>query len=60
METDGYTLTCTYNWTKSNLPRLDHVCVLDNRLWGCRYGMQAGSTAAVNEIYCSALGDFKK
>ena len=59
-ETDGYTLTCTYNWTKSNLPRLDHVCVLDNRLWGCRYGMQAGSTAAVNEIYCSALGDFKK
>lgn len=60
METDGYVLTCTYNWTKSNLPRLDHVCVLDNRLWGCRYGMQAGSTAAVNEIYCSALGDFKK
>lgn len=60
METDGYVLTCTYNWTKSNLPRLDHVCVLDNRLWGCRYGSQAGSTAAVNEIYCSALGDFKK
>ena len=59
-ETDGYVLICTYNWTKSNLPRLDHVCVLDNRLWGCRYGMQAGSTAAVNEIYCSALGDFKK
>ncbi len=59
-ETDGYALTCTYNWTKSNLPRLDHVCVLDNRLWGCRYGAQAGSTSAVNEIYCSALGDFKK
>ena len=52
-------LACAYNWTKSNLPRLDHVCVLDNRLWGCRYGMQAGSTAAVNEIYCSKLGDFK-
>lgn len=56
---DNY-LRCTYNWTKSNLPRLDHVCALDNRLWGCRYGAQAGSTAAVNEIYCSALGDFKK
>lgn len=55
----AYILVCTYNWTKSNLPRLDHVCVLDNRLWGCRYGMQAGSTAAVNEIYCSKLGDFK-
>lgn len=58
--TSSSTLVCTYNWAKSNLPRLDHVCVLDNRLWGCRYGMQAGSTAAVNEIYCSKLGDFKK
>lgn len=58
--TSSSALVCAYNWTKSNLPRLDHVCVLDNRLWGCRYGMQAGSTAAVNEIYCSALGDFKK
>lgn len=58
--TSASALVCTYNWTKSNLPRLDHVCVLDNRLWGCRYGMQAGSTAAVNEIYCSKLGDFKK
>lgn len=53
-------ITCTYNWTKSNLPRLDHVCVLDNRLWGCRYGKQAGSNTDVNEIYCTALGDFKK
>lgn len=53
-------LSCAYNWTKSNLPRMDYVCVLDNRLWGCRYGAQAGSTAAVNEIYCSKLGDFKK
>lgn len=58
METDGYTLTCTYNWTKSNLPRLDHVCVLDNRVWGCRYGKQAGSNTDVNEIYCTKLGKF--
>lgn len=58
--TSSSALVCAYNWTKSNLPRLDHVCVLDNRLWGCRYGMQAGSTSAVNEIYCSKLGDFKK
>ena len=57
--TSSSALVCAYNWTKSNLPRLDHVCVLDNRLWGCRYGMQAGSTSAVNEIYCSKLGDFK-
>lgn len=58
--TSSSALVCAYNWTKSNLPRLDHVCALDNRLWGCRYGAQAGSTVAVNEIYCSALGDFKK
>lgn len=58
--TSSSALVCTYNWTKSNLPRMDYVCVLDNRLWGCRYGAQAGSTAAVNEIYCSKLGDFKK
>lgn len=58
--TSSSALVCAYNWTKSNLPRLDHVCVLDNRLWGCRYGAQAGSTVAVNEIYCSKLGDFKK
>ena len=57
---DDNNITCTYNWTKSNLPRLDHVCALDNRLWGCRNGMQAGSNTDVNEIYCSALGDFKK
>lgn len=57
---NDYYLNCTYNWTKSNLPRLDHVCVLDNRLWGCRYGKQAGSNTDVNEIYCTALGDFKK
>lgn len=57
---DGNNITCTYNWTKSNLPRMDHVCALDNRLWGCRNGMQAGSNTDVNEIYCTALGDFKK
>ena len=56
---DTSAVTLEYNWTKSNMPRLDYVCALDNRLWGCRYGMQAGSNTAVNEIYCSALGDFK-
>lgn len=59
IETSSSSITAKYNWTKSNLPRLDYVCVLDNRLWGCRYGAQSGSTTTVNEIYCSALGDFK-
>ena len=59
IETSSSYITAKYNWTKSNLPRLDYVCALDNRLWGCRYGAQAGATTTVNEIYCSALGDFK-
>ena len=58
-EAEGKELSLNYSWTKSNLPRLDYVCALDNRLWGCRYGVQAGSNTDVNEIYCSALGDFK-
>lgn len=39
------------------VPNLDYVCECQNRLWGCYYGMVDGK--AVNEIYCSALGDFK-
>ena len=39
------------------VPILDHGCELDNRLWGCRYGMQNG--VFVNEIYASALGNPK-
>lgn len=39
------------------VPSLDYVCECQNRLWGCYYGMADGK--AVNEIYCSALGDFK-
>lgn len=39
------------------LPEMDFVCQCQNRLWGCRYGLQGGEI--VNEIYCSALGDFK-
>lgn len=39
------------------IPELDHVCELDNRLWGCHYGLKDG--VPVNEIYASALGDPK-
>lgn len=39
------------------VPVLDYVCELDNRLWGCHYGMADG--VPVNEIYASALGDPK-
>lgn len=39
------------------IPKLDFVCEAGNRLWGCRYG-DDGHGNFVNEIYCSARGDF--
>jgi len=38
---------------KRSVPSMDYVCEAQNRVWGCKYG------AAVNELYCCALGDFK-
>ena len=39
------------------MPDLDFICENENRLWGCRYGLQNG--VVVNEIYACKLGDFK-
>ncbi len=39
------------------VPEMDFVIECGNRLWGCKYGMVNGR--AVNEIYASALGDFR-
>ena len=38
-------------------PQMDYVIESNNRLWGCRYGLEGGKV--LNEIYASALGDFK-
>lgn len=38
------------------LPEMDIVISAKNRLWGCRYGIDAGGKS-VNAIYASALGD---
>ena len=40
------------------MPRLDFAVECGNRLWGCRYGPDEQGSF-VNEIYASALGDFK-
>ncbi len=40
------------------VPDLDFVIENDNRLWGCRYGLNADGKF-VNEIYASKQGDFK-
>lgn len=40
------------------MPEMDFVIECGNRLWGCKYGLNA-QNQVVNEIYCSKLGDFK-
>lgn len=42
---------------KRKVPDMDFVCQCANRLWGCRYGNDGVQN--LNELYCSALGDFK-
>lgn len=40
-----------------NIPQMDYVCECGNRLWGCHYGVESGTT--LNEVYACALGDFR-
>ena len=40
------------------MPKMDFIIESGNRLWGCRYGLNADNEV-VNEIYASKLGDFK-
>ena len=39
------------------IPDMDFIVESNNRLWGCKYGLVNGEV--VNEIYASALGDFR-
>ncbi len=41
---------------KRTLPLMDFVCELDNRIWGCRSGLNRDGDM-VNEIYASKQGD---
>lgn len=43
---------------RRRVPDMDFVCQCGNRLWGCRYG-PGEDGRILNEIYASALGDFK-
>lgn len=40
------------------MPKMDFVIEHDNRLWGCRYGLNNDGDV-VNELYACALGDFR-
>lgn len=40
------------------MPEMDFVIENENRLWGCRYGLNSDGEV-VNELYASKLGDFR-
>ncbi|MBR3105871.1 MAG: hypothetical protein IKH30_01655 [Clostridia bacterium] len=55
---DGnYTQTAGTVRADRKAPDMNLIVENNNRLWGCKYGAVDGKT--VNEIYASALGDFK-
>jgi hypothetical protein len=43
---------------KRTMPKMDYIIEANNRLWGCRYGLD-DSGEFVNRLYASKLGDFK-
>ena len=43
---------------KRTMPIMDYVVEANNRLWGCRYGLDDHGEL-VNRLYASKLGDFK-
>ena len=54
---DGVGTQSTAVTVSRYVPEMDYVVECGNRLWGCKYGLINGE--AVNEIYASALGDFR-
>ncbi len=52
-----HTMTAATVTVERKMPRMDYLIESENRLWGCYYGFVDGKT--VNEIYASALGDFR-
>ena len=43
---------------KRTMPVMDYIIEANNRLWGCRYGLDDNGEF-VNRLYASKLGDFK-
>ncbi|MBO7251521.1 MAG: hypothetical protein J6V25_02720, partial [Oscillospiraceae bacterium] len=43
---------------KRTMPVMDYIIECNNRLWGCRYGLDDNGEF-VNRLYASKLGDFK-
>lgn len=52
------TMTGGTIYFKRQAPYMDYICESNNRLWGCRYGLNRDGNI-VNEIYACKQGDFK-
>lgn len=46
-------------YIERRIPAMDYVCECQNRLWGCRYGLDNQHLNHVNEIYACELGNFR-
>ncbi len=58
-DTDAQFVVSDGDWKiKNNIPVMDFVVEANNRLWGCRYGLN-NDGEFVNEIYASKLGSFR-
>lgn len=55
---DAHCVIPTVVTVKRSLPVMDFIVEHGNRLWGCRYGPDAGGEF-VNILYASKLGDFR-
>lgn len=55
---DAHCVIPTIITVKRSLPEMDHIVEHGNRLWGCRYGLDAAGEF-VNILYASKLGDFR-
>lgn len=55
---DAHCVIPTVITIKRSLPTMDFIVEHGNRLWGCRYGLDAGGEF-VNTLYASKLGDFR-
>lgn len=56
---DAYSITQEEQITVERLmPEMDFIVESNNRLWGCRYGLNRDGDI-VNELYASKLADFK-
>lgn len=51
------TINAAVTFSRS-MPVMDYIIEANNRLWGCRYGLDSNGEF-VNRLYASKLGDFK-